>query len=214
MGADEGVRMVRKADVPRTALDAALELAATVGWRDLSLRDIAGHAGVTMAQMHGAYPDKGALLDAFTARIDAAVLAGDNAELAAEPAKERLFDVMMRRFDALAPHRDAVRSILRAVSADPCAACARAKSVAASMTWMLEAAGIDSSGLAGRLRVKGLVAIYMDVMRVWLADDSEDMARTMAVLDRRLVLADRVETVLARGFRSRPARAEPAEEAP
>ncbi|MBT4907349.1 MAG: TetR family transcriptional regulator [Alphaproteobacteria bacterium] len=195
--------MVKKIDIPKVALAASLDLAATVGWRDVSLRDIAEEAGVSLVQLRGIYPSKGAILDAFACEIDSAVLAGDSAELAAEPARDRLFDVMMRRFDALCDYRDAVRSIIAAGAADPCAALGGACRLTRSMHWMLEAAGIESSGIAGRLRAKGLAAIHIDVMRTWLNDDSADMAKTMSALDKRLEQADRVMANLCRLTRSR-----------
>jgi hypothetical protein len=53
------------------------------------------------------------------------------------------------------------------------------------MGWMLEAAGIDSSGIAGALRVRGLAFVWGAAFRVWL-EDGEDQSKTMAELDRRL----------------------------
>lgn len=204
--------MARKADVPRLGLDAALTLAATVGWRDLSLSDIAAEAGVTLAQLREAYPSKDALLDAFSSRIDEIVLAGTPADLAAEPVKDRLFDVLMRRFEALGPWREAVRAIVRAQSCDPLAAVVGACRLDRSMRWMLEAAGLDGSSAAGRLRAKALAALYVDVMRTWMTDDSEDMARTMAALDRRLAQADDAMARLCR-LAARARSAAPAREA-
>ena len=61
-----------------------------------------------------------------------------------------------------------------------------------SMRWMLEAADLSSAGLRGQLRIKALCALYVSMLRVWLHDDSEDMGRTMAVLDRRLRRLDRL----------------------
>jgi len=205
--------MVKKSDVPGVAMDAALRLAATVGWRDLSMRDIAEEAGVTLVQLRAAYAGKDAILDAFVAGIDAAVLAEDSPELAAEPVKDRLFDVMMRRFDALSDHKDAVRSIVAASAADPCAALGGACRLLGSMRWMLEAAGLDSSGAGGRLRAKGLALIHADVMRTWLKDDSEDMAATMAALDTRLAQADRAMSALCRFTAPRGSGQQPGEEA-
>lgn len=201
--------MARKADVPRLALDAALAMAATTGWRDLTMADVAREAEITLVQLHEAYPSKGALLDAFSDRVDEAVLSGTPRDLAAEPAKDRLFDILMRRFEALAPHREAVRAIVRAQSCDPLAAVAGACRLHRSMRWMLEAAGIDGSSAAGRLRARALAALYLDVMRTWMTDDSEDMGKTMAALDRRLAQADgamaRLCSLAARSRRAAPA---------
>jgi len=57
-----------------------------------------------------------------------------------------------------------------------------------SMGWMLEAAGVSSAGLAGKARRKILALVYISVLLVFLSDKSEDLAKTMAALDRRLTL--------------------------
>jgi hypothetical protein len=64
---------------------------------------------------------------------------------------------------------------------------------------MLEIAGISASGPFGRLKTKGLAAVYLSVLRVWLQDDSPDMAKTMAVLDRSLRRAESLASFLCRG---------------
>ncbi|MBN34549.1 MAG: hypothetical protein CMM46_07180 [Rhodospirillaceae bacterium] len=194
--------MAKKTDIPKKALEAALDLAATVGWRDVTMRDIADQAGVSLVELRDAYGSKEALVDAFVAGIDAEVLAGDNADLADESVRDRLFDVMMRRFDALSPHKQAVGSIVMAATCEPGAALAGACRLVGSMRWMLEAAGVDSSGLAGRLRAKGLTAIHVDVMLTWMKDDSEDMAATMAALDKRLDQAEQMMNSLCRFARA------------
>ena len=186
--------MAKKPDRPKALVDAALELAAVQGWRDTTLTDIAQQAKVSLAELYGHFPSKTAVLAAFLRRLDSAMLAGGDGDQAEESARERLFDVIMRRFDALAPHREAVRSILRDTGRDPVAMlCAATGPSRRSLAWMLEAAGLDSDGLRGRARINGLGLIYFSVLRVWLDDDSEDMARTMAALDKRL---KRVESLI------------------
>jgi ubiquinone biosynthesis protein COQ9 len=54
------------------------------------------------------------------------------------------------------------------------------------------------------LRLKGLSAIYLSAIRVWLRDDSEDMAKTMAHLDKQLA---RVDNLVGRLKSYRPRRA-------
>jgi hypothetical protein len=56
---------------------------------------------------------------------------------------------------------------------------------------MLEAAGISTVGLGGIVAVKLTVAAYLATSRVWLRDDSPDLAPTMAALDRRLRAIER-----------------------
>ena len=197
-------RAAPKADLPARILARALALAATRGWGALALADIAAAAKVSMAELYAHYPSKPALVAAFLRDTDRRVLAG----LAAEPpegsARDRLFDVLMRRFDALAPHRAAVESILAATARDPVALGCGLGPFRRSMACMLEAAGIDASGLGGAVRTKGLAAVYLSMIPVWLGDDSPDKARTMAALDTRL---RRVEACLGLLRRSKRAAA-------
>ncbi len=179
----------RKRDRAGAALAAALRLAGEEGWRAVTPARVAEEAGLPLDRMHALYPSRAALLDAFAHSIDRAVLADGPVEGAAS-ARERLFEVMMRRFDALRPHRRAVRAIAAASAGDPCAMLAGAARLHASMGWMLEAAAIASGGLGGGMRAAALAAIHLDVLRLWLNDDSDDMAKTMAALDRRLARAE------------------------
>ncbi len=193
--ADQRTAAARDAAAPEVAdrvIDAALALAAERGWRDLAVADIAEAAGVSLTDFYANFRSKEAILTAFSRRIDAQVLAGDDPDLAAQPVRDRLFDVLMRRFDALAPHRGALRAILRDSRADPLAAVCGALALRRSMACMLEAARLGASGLRGLARVKGLTAIYIVTLRGWLDDDSADQARTMAALDRRLAQAERL----------------------
>jgi len=195
----------KKADLPRVIVDAALECAATKGWSATRLNDIAQAAGVSLADLRRHFASKNAVLSRFSTMIDDAVLLGQDAETETGPARERLFDVVMRRFDALAPYKDGVRSVLSAALCDPEAALCGASNLRRSMRWTLEAANINSAGLRGALRVKGLSVLYLAVLRVWLRDETEDMAQTMAALDRQLRRADRMAAWLERGPRRRAA---------
>lgn len=167
-------------------VDAALALAATRPWQDVRLTDIAAEAGVSLADLRERFDGKLDILAAFTRRIDRQVLEGLDPDLAQEPVRERLFDVLMGRFDALQPHRAAVTSIVRSFEARPGDMLTWNRVAVRSMTWMLEAAGIDTSGRLGAIGAQGMVAVYGRTLRVWLKDDDPGMARTMVELDRRL----------------------------
>ena len=54
------------------------------------------------------------------------------------PARERLFDVLMRRLEIMAPYRDAVRSLLRSARSNPPLALALNGLAVRSQQWMLD----------------------------------------------------------------------------
>ena len=173
-------------------IDAAMTLAGTNGWRRTGLADIAAEAGISLAELYGRFRSKGAILDAFVQRIDRATLEGADKVASDDTTsvRDRLFDLIMRRFDALASHKAAVAALARDLPATPLAALCTAGRLCRSMAWMASVAGVPTSGPLGLLRVKGLVAVYLYAMRVWLHDDSEDNAKTMSALDTALRRAE------------------------
>ncbi len=192
----------QKPDPETAAVDATLKLAAERRWREIGLAEIAEEAGVPLAELHPRLGSKQALLDAFMRRIDAAVLA-EEAPGAEESARDRLFDVLMRRFDALQPHRLAIGNILDDQLRSPGESLCSLAQLGRSMGWMLAAAGIPAEGLRGVLRVKGLSAIWLSCLRVFLRDDSADLSKTMAALDGALRRVEWLVGRLERGPRRR-----------
>jgi AcrR family transcriptional regulator len=188
-------------------IDAALALIARDGWRRLALAAIAGEAGLPIISLYRSMPSKPAILFAFFRRIDETVLAVPVVAEADERPRDRLFDLLMRRFDALQPYRAAIEVLGRELPADPSTALIAGAGLLRSMRWMLEAAGIATDGIAGAVAVKLTAGVYFATLRVWLRDTTPDLAPTMATLDRRL---RGIERWLGRGRRPRRGTSEPA----
>jgi AcrR family transcriptional regulator len=193
-------RPAREGSPEDRLIDAALALAARQGWRRLGLAQIAAEAGLPLHEAYALHRSKAAILAAFTRRVDRAVLAqrGETGD----SARDRLFDVLMRRFEALRPYREGLRAIARDSLGDPGAIFGLCR-LRRSLRWMLEAAGIGTGGCAGALRVNGLTVVYLSTMRTFLEDETEDLSRTMAALDRGLRRAEDVAQRLS-GFSPRP----------
>jgi AcrR family transcriptional regulator len=177
----------RGGDSKSRVVHAALKLAAAKSWRRVSLAEIASGAGLSLSQLHALFRGKPMIIAACLRHFDQVALNGPKPG-AKEKKRDALFEVLMRRFDALKPHRKAVASMLRDSIGDPTALLGF-KRLLVSMGWMLEAAGVSSAGLAGKTRRKILALVYLSVLVVFLNDASADLAKTMAVLDRRLTLA-------------------------
>jgi AcrR family transcriptional regulator len=167
-------------------IDATLALIAQHGWRRLSLSAIAVECGLPILSLYRLFPSKQAILAGYYRRIDEAVLAEPPEPEAGERPRDRLFDLLMRRFDALRPQRGVIEVLRRELRGDPVAALCLGGNLLRSLRWTLEAAGIPVTGLRGAAAVKLTAAAYLSTSRVWLGDESPDLARTMAVLDARL----------------------------
>jgi AcrR family transcriptional regulator len=210
-----------KAEATRTGSDrdkaiaALMELLAEQSFEDIGLAEVAGRAGIKLSQLRNEFGSTLAILGAFTKQIDNAVLDGGDADMAEEKPRDRLFDVLMRRIEALAPYKDAMRSIMRSARRNPGLALALNVMAVRSQSWMLEAAGIGASGPRGALRAQGAALMFARVMSVWVDGDEEGLDRTMAALDRGLASAGRwdgfvgdllsIPKCIMRGRRRRPA---------
>lgn len=171
-------------------VDAAFAIVAEQGWRAVTLESVAARSGIEYNEVYRLTPSPAAILDLFARLIDLTILE-DNAspppgEEDGETPRDRLFDILMRRFEALLPYRDALAVLARDLPRDPAALAASLPQAHRSFALMLREAGLADRGLRGAARVAALLGLWLAVQRVWLRDDSADMAQTMAALDRRL----------------------------
>jgi AcrR family transcriptional regulator len=173
------------------AIDALMTLLTEGPFEEIGLAEVAGRAGLKLSDLRAEFGSTLAIFAAHIKDIDRAVLAGDDADMADEPPRERLFDVLMRRIEALAPYKEAMRSMMISARRHPSLALALNAMAVRSQRWMLEAAGIRSSGPRGAMRAQGAALMWGRVLAVWVDDDEEGLDRTMAALDRGLASGER-----------------------
>lgn len=173
-------------------VDGLMTLLATRSFSAVGFADIAEEAGLSLGELRAAYDGKFAMLADFSRRIDRIVLDGGPAE--GETARDRLFEILMRRFDALAPYKNAIGSITRAARCDICLMRFLRRNAIHSQRWMLVAADAEKKGLLGAMAVGGLAIVNAEALRVWLDDDDPGLAKTMAALDRGLEKGARAMT--------------------
>jgi AcrR family transcriptional regulator len=173
---------------PADIVGTTLKLIAARGWRSLSLADIAAANKMSLAALYAVYPSKLAILDAYWRRVNEATLGGPVETDGS--ARDRLFDLVMRRLDALKPHKEALRAIIRDLPYDPRLALCRGPRFLNAMSWIAEAAGLDTGGVLGPLRVKGVAVVYLIALRAFLRDETADGGTTMAALDQALKRAE------------------------
>jgi AcrR family transcriptional regulator len=166
-------------------IEALLQLLAEHQYERIGLADIAARAGVSLETVREEFGTRLAILSAHMKEIDREVLALGSADMAEEPQRERLFDVEMRRFEALAPYKEALRSLMNSACVNPGLACALNALAVRSQLWMLAAAGIPS-GPFELVRAQGLACLFASVVPTFVNEDEPGHPRTMAALDRAL----------------------------
>lgn len=163
------------------AVRAALELAATTDWSDITLAAVAERAGVALSDFHG-LADKADIADAVEPYFDRTMSEGSFDE--DETPRTRLFDVIMMRFDAMEAHRDALVSLMEWRQTQPLRLLNLISARQASADWALVCAGLDGSGkLPKPVRSAAVGWAITQAERAWRKEDSADLSRTMAKLD-------------------------------
>ncbi len=180
-------------------LETALDLAAAEGWEDLRLRQVAARLDLSLDQVLVHYRDQDAVADAWFARGWQAMLAPAPDGFADLPARERLFLLIMRWFDALAPHRDVTAQMLRTklYPSHPHHWVPMIFNLSRTIQWLRDAAILDGGSRRRQVEEVGLTALFLATLRVWARDDSPDQERTRRYLERRLERADRLMGRLA-----------------
>jgi AcrR family transcriptional regulator len=183
-------------------LDAALAEAAALGWRNVAMNAVAARADLPLGAVLEQVPTRAHLVARLNDRLDHRMLAGLKALDEADSVRDRLFDVVMKRFDAMNTDREGMRALVTGLRFDPPAMAVGLRRADRTAAVMLAAAGVSPDGLLGCARIQGMKVVLLCALRGWMEDDSTDLAKTMAALDRALERAERVAGF--RGFR-RPA---------
>lgn len=174
--------------VRRDLARAALTLAASMPWREVTLLKLADAANRPISDFYGA--SLGEAVDCVEEAFDRAI--GDNLE-ALDPAqsvRDRLFELIMRRFEAMEPHRAAVLAMELGADRDPTLMAAAHQRHVRCARWVLALSGLEADGMTGQARAQGLGVIIGQARMAWRGDDAGDFNKTMASLDKNLRRAE------------------------
>lgn len=185
-------------DTGARIVDSAIAVAEEVGWHAVRLHAVAERARVPLAMLQSRYRDLDAVANAWFARATTAMLTPPPRGFAARPARERLHIVLMRWFDALAPHRRVTAQMLREklYPSHPHHWAPTVFDLSRTVQWVRDAAMLDAGGRRRQVEEIGLTALFLATLAVWCRDDSEGQTRTRAFLERRLATGDRAATAL------------------
>lgn len=183
-------------DTKELIVEKALELSEAQGWAHLTLADIAQEACLSLVELFDVVEDKTDILVLLGRTIDRRVLDTIGKPDPEISSRDQLFDILMERYEILNDYRGGLVSILESFRFDPKQAVISCPHLCRSMTWMLEAAGIETVGIRGALKITGLTGVYLKNLRVWKDDESPDLAKVMAALDKDLGRAEQVANTL------------------
>ena len=183
---------------------AATALASERAWTDITLSEIAREAGVELKYVYKEFPQRIELVKELLFGEKEAWTYNSDLTNETEPPHDQLVDTIMCYFDHLSQNRAAMQSILRSSIYDPSLSIALLPAYLQMMAWILETSGISSAGIAGSIRAKGLAVVFFLSLRVWLGDDSSDLGKTMAFLDKKLRSAEQLASLVPTLIKATP----------
>lgn len=198
------------AEQVRDPLDTALAMIAAGGWRSFQLVELARELDRPLADIYAQFPCRAAVLHALGKRLDRRMLELTASDLDELSTRERLFELMMRRFDAMLPYKDVLQRLAKESRGDLEAAGVGLCNLSRAVMEIVDAAGIR--GPAALLARKGVGLLYLRVLRIWMRDDDPEQARTLAELDQGLARLESAARNLCRFTprrRGSPAASEP-----
>jgi hypothetical protein len=174
--------------IRRDLARAALSLAANTPWREVTLARLADAANRPVSDLYGASPWEA--VDCVEEAFDRAI--GENVDQLdpSQSVRDRLFDLIMRRFEAMEPHRAAVLSMEAGIDRDPTLMAATHQRHVRCARWVLALAGLEADGMTGQARAQGLGVIIGQARAAWRGDDEGGFTKTMASLDKNLRRAE------------------------
>lgn len=170
-------------------VSAALAAIEKHGWTSLSLVALARKAKIPAATLYELCPDKRSLIALIAKRIDIAAIER-SAELDETiPPRDRAFDAIIGCFESMAPMKPALAVIHEESAGDVGAIFDALPATIRSANWIADAAGLPTTGWQGFLVTRGIGVILVETLGLWL-EDGDDLAKTMAHVDRRLRLIE------------------------
>ncbi len=176
-------------------VDAAIDLAEDVGWDNVRLYDVAETLGVSLADVAEHHRDLDAVANAWFGRARAAMLAPLDTETALAPAFERLETLMLRWFDALAPHRKVTAQMLaeKMWPFHPHHWVPMIFELSRTILWLRDAAALVAVPPRRQIEEVALSGLFLATLAGWTRDETLGQERTRRFLRRRLTTADRIK---------------------
>ena len=174
-------------------LDTALSLAESSSWENIHLYAIAQKLEISLDQIRQNYPQKDDLVEAWFDRADSAILnRNPSPDFFSLSVRERLHQVMMTWFDALAAHRRITGEMLlyKLEFGHIHLQALGVMRISRTVQWFREVAQIDTTSLRRILEETGTTTIYLMSFARWLNDDSPEFWKTREFLDQLLLNAE------------------------
>ena len=169
----------------------AFKLIEEIGWNNFSLEKLAKKESIKIEDLNFFFKDETELIENFSEMIDEQVIKEvDLNEFNQNSVKDNIFELIMVRFEKLDPYKKSLDILLKELRYKPKILNKLTKKIFNSLDLFLEISNAKSNYVFDFLKLNIMFIIYGYTFKIWLEDDSEDMSKTMAEVDKWLSEAE------------------------
>ena len=162
-----------------------------IGWENFSLEKLARKELIKTEDLNLFFSDKNQLIECFSEMIDEQVIKEiDLAEFNQNSVKDNIFELIMLRFEKLDPYKKSLTILLKELKYKPRVLNKITKKIFNSLDLFLEISNAKSNYVFDFFKLNIMFIIYGYTFKIWLEDDTKDMAKTMAEVDKWLSEAE------------------------
>ena len=165
-----------------------------IGWNNFDIKTLSKKEKISEEEISFFFSCKYSLIERFTKMIDSEVesnLSFD--EMKESSVKDNLFEVIMLRFDVMEPYKIELSELIKNATKNPALFSVISKNVINSMDFYLEISNSYKGLTIDLFKKNFLFIIYSYTFKIWLEDNSDDLSKTMATLDKSLSIADNLQ---------------------
>lgn len=167
-------------------IETTLEALTHTAWDVLTMETLAEKVALTSVQLYHIFPTRCELLKGIVEFIDDKMMALYQEGQTDLSLQEKLFDMIMCRFEVMESYKKSLKNIIIVILRDPLSFPGGILAGLHSMTLILDAADVPVEGIKGKFNINVFSCFYLYVLKVWFEDESHDMAKTLAHVDKGL----------------------------
>ena len=182
-------------------INKSFELSEKIGWERFSFQKLSEKEKIPLNFLKTNYKCKYTVIEKFSQMIDRQVESNIRADdLMDSSIKDKLFELIMLRFDELESFKKALKNIFLSTKKNPLLISIISKNLLNSFDFYLEVSNSYQNSPTDIFKKNFLLLIYSLVFETWLNDNSEDLSKTMSQLDKYLSIAEQTQNKINNFF--------------
>mgnify|MGYP001293561062 FL=1 len=183
--------MKNSSETEKNYIKKGFDLINDIGWDKFSIEKLSTKENIPVRDLKVFFKCKYSIVDKFSRMIDKNIESKLRLEDFKDSSKKDiLFELIMMRFDEMEEFKGSLSKILDVSKQKPLLASIITKNVMNTMDFFLELSNSYNNYAFDFLKKNFLFFIYSITFKTWLSDDTEDLSKTMAELDKLLSTAE------------------------